>query len=149
LQDIDLSTLRVNDSIVPRSSVILPSYPGLNGQVLETSIPIRGFINGYGLLWNYNNHRYYTLSGAFTDGQPFSVSGLVIIHGRLSGDVNDDRKVNIADAVYLVCYIFTGGKPPEPLRAGDMDCDGAVNLVDIIYLINYIFLNASSPCTDR
>ncbi len=42
LQDIDLSTIRVNDSIVATSSTLLQSYPGLDGQVLETAFPIRG-----------------------------------------------------------------------------------------------------------
>jgi hypothetical protein len=149
LQDIDLSTLTINDSIVPTSSTILQSYPGLDGQVLETAFPIRGFINGYGLLWNYNNHRYYKLAGAFADGQTFSVSGLVIIHGRPPGDANGDNKVNIADVVYLVCYIFSDGRPPAPLQAGDLDCDGAVNVVDAVYLINYIFSGGAEPCTGR
>jgi|GEM_PF-1394530 len=149
LQDIDLSTIRVNDSIVPTSLMRLPSHPGFAGQVLETVIPIRGFINGYGLLWNYNNHRSYKLTGVFTDGQSLSVSGLVTIHGRPSGDVNSDNKVNVADAVCLVCYIFADGKPPIPLRAGDMDCDGEVNVVDVVYLLNYIFSGGAEPCTGR
>ena len=148
LQDIDLTTLTVNDSIVPTSSTILQAYPGLEGQVLKTTFPIRGFINSYGLLWGFN-HRFYKLAGTFTDGQSFSVSGLVTIYGRPPGDVNGDNKVNIADVIHLVRYVFAGGKPPVPLRAGDMNCDSAVNLVDIVYLLNYIFLDASHPCTDR
>jgi hypothetical protein len=132
LQDIDFSTITVNDSIVPTSSTILSSYPGFAGQVLETILPIRPF----------------KLAGAFADGQLFSVSGEITIHGRRPGDVNGVDKLNIADVVYLVRYVFGGGSSPVPLRAGDMDCDDVVNVVDIIYIVNYIFLNGPHPCID-
>lgn len=148
LQDIDLSSIVVNDSILPASSAILPSYPGFSGDVLETSFPIRGFILGYGLLWDYNDLAY-TITGTYSDGQPFGVSGIVTIIGRRSGDANGDFDVNVADAVYLVTYIFANGRPPAPLQAGDCDCDGEVNVSDVVYLMNYIFADGPEPCAGR
>lgn len=53
---------------------------------------------------------------------------------------------NIADAVYLIHYIFSGGPAPDPIQAGDVNCDGAVNLGDAVYLIDFIFRGGSPPC---
>ena len=62
------------------------------------------------------------------------------------GDANDDRTVNISDAVYLIAYIHAGGYPPQPnIGVGDVNCDGAVNTSDTIYLIAYIFSGGPPP----
>ncbi len=62
------------------------------------------------------------------------------------GDAGGDGSINIADAVYLINYIFKGGPAPEPLDAGDANCDGDVNVADAVYLINYIFKGGPEPC---
>ncbi len=53
---------------------------------------------------------------------------------------------NIADAVYLIHYIFAGGPEPDPLEVGDVNCDGAVNLGDAVYIIDFIFRDGPPPC---
>ena len=65
------------------------------------------------------------------------------------GDANGDEAVNLADAVYVINYVFKGGPPPDPLASGDANLDGAVNLADAVYLINYIFKGGQPPCTGR
>ena len=62
------------------------------------------------------------------------------------GDANGDAAVNLADAVYVINYVFKGGPPPDPLAAGDANLDSAVNLADAVYLINYIFKGGPQPC---
>ena len=62
------------------------------------------------------------------------------------GDANNDGSVNVADAVFLLNYIFADGSPPQPLFAGDANCDETVNIVDGVYLINYIFADGPAPC---
>ena len=63
------------------------------------------------------------------------------------GDANDDRTVNISDAVYLIAYIHAGGYPPQPnIGVGDVNCDGAVNISDAVYLVAYIFSGGRVPC---
>ncbi len=64
----------------------------------------------------------------------------------ICGDAGGDGSINIADAVYLINYIFKGGPAPEPLDAGDANCDGNVNVADAVYLINYIFKGGPEPC---
>ncbi len=65
--------------------------------------------------------------------------------GRLRGDANGDGAINIADAMYIINYLFTGGPAPDPLWVGDANCDGAVNIADAMYLINYLFAGGPPP----
>ncbi len=62
------------------------------------------------------------------------------------GDADDNATISIADAVYLINYIFGGGPAPNPVEAGDADCSGGVSIADAVYLINYIFAGGAAPC---
>jgi hypothetical protein len=64
----------------------------------------------------------------------------------ICGDANGDQSVNVADAVYLVNYIFKGGPAPDPVEAGDANLDEQVNIGDAVYLINFIFRGGPEPC---
>jgi hypothetical protein len=61
------------------------------------------------------------------------------------GDANGDEQINVADAVYLINYIFRGGPAPYPLDLGDANCDGDVNVGDAVYLIAYVFSGGPEP----
>jgi hypothetical protein len=64
----------------------------------------------------------------------------------LTGDVTGDTKINGADIVYLINYLYVGGPSPTPLLLGDVDCDSLVNSADVSYLINYLFQGGPKPC---
>jgi len=64
----------------------------------------------------------------------------------LIGDANGDGVVNIADAVYIINYLFQSGPAPDPLSVGDLNCDGEVNIADVVCLINYLFTGGPLPC---
>jgi hypothetical protein len=64
----------------------------------------------------------------------------------LPGDATGDAVVDIADAVSLIAYIFSGGSAPSPLLAGDANCDSTVDISDVVYLLAYIFGGGSAPC---
>jgi len=66
--------------------------------------------------------------------------------GYLCGDADHSNDLNIADAVYLVNYIFSGGAAPNPLASGDADCDGEITVADAVYLVSFIFSGGPVPC---
>jgi len=64
----------------------------------------------------------------------------------LHGDANADKKVSVADVVYLINFLFKNGPAPYPFPAGDVNCDGYVTVSDVVYLINYLFKGGRPPC---
>ncbi len=71
---------------------------------------------------------------------------LALKYSVITGDANADDKINLADIVFLVNYIFKDGVAPFPPKVGDVNCDTSVILNDIIYLVNYIFKDGPPPC---
>ena len=63
------------------------------------------------------------------------------------GDANGDASVNIADASYIVNFIFFGGNAPDPLSSADANCDLSVNIADASFIILGIFFGGEKPCT--
>lgn len=62
----------------------------------------------------------------------------------LRGDANDDRRVDLADAVMVLRQLFLG----EPMVCGDAsdaDDDGEVRMLDAIYLLRYLFGGQAQP----
>ncbi len=64
----------------------------------------------------------------------------------LCGDVDDNGRVDITDAVFIVNYIFAGGATPDPIASGDVDCNARVDITDAVYLVNFIFAGGTAPC---
>ncbi len=61
------------------------------------------------------------------------------------GDADGSGAINIADAVYILKYVFGQGPAPVPTAAGDANCDNGVTVGDAVYLINYIFKGGPPP----
>jgi hypothetical protein len=80
-----------------------------------------------------------------TDTVLYSGAAIITVIPFIRGDANGDGQVNLADAVYLVNWLFIGGPPPEPMEAGDANCDGGVDLADAVYIINYLFIGGPPP----
>jgi hypothetical protein len=64
---------------------------------------------------------------------------------NLPGDANNDGKVNVGDAVYIISYVFRGGPAPPCLQEGDANGDGKVNVGDAVYIISYVFRGGPAP----
>jgi hypothetical protein len=84
-------------------------------------------------------------SGWVTYFPSFS-SGCVRVSGSGSacGDCNADTRVTIADANYLVSYIYRGG--PAPIGDGDVNVDTRITIADANYLVAYIYRGGPDPC---
>jgi hypothetical protein len=149
VEDIDPSSIRINDSIPITSSAVLnegeyPDTLGLTGKVMLITFDARGLIANYG--WVFDTAAYQlTVSGGLNNGSCFAAYGDVVIIGHRSGDLNGDGNVNVADVTYLVSYLFQGGSPPPVLEAADVNADNRVNIADITYLVNYLFRGGPGP----
>lgn len=99
----------------------------------------------------------YTLeiseTGYYSDTIPINVnSGLPIIKDVALvkfyiGDVDLDRKIGLADVIFIANYLLKSGPTPVPIYLADVDCDTKITLADVIYLANYILKGGSSPCS--
>ncbi len=61
------------------------------------------------------------------------------------GDANNDTKVNVGDAVYMINYVFKAGPAPVCKDQGDANHDCRLNVGDAVYLINYVFKSGPVP----
>ncbi|HAK97198.1 MAG TPA: hypothetical protein DCM87_19965, partial [Planctomycetes bacterium] len=59
----------------------------------------------------------------------------------LMGNVNTDTKVDIADAIALLGYLFGGGLKPPPVcaKAADANDDNKLDIADAIKILGYLF----------
>lgn len=71
---------------------------------------------------------------------------LEIIRPYICGDANNDKSINIADAVYLNNLVFNEGPAPVFIEAGDANCDSSLNIGDAVYISNHVFKNGDPPC---
>jgi hypothetical protein len=58
----------------------------------------------------------------------------------IRGDANADASVNIADASFLLNFLFLGGPDPKCAATADANDDGAANIADASFILNYLFL---------
>ncbi len=146
--DVDIAGIRINNSVGPVGTVIIPSRPPFTGEVLQITVPTNSFVATYGGVVDTVTRAYvvsWTFMGETKRNYAENQVVLIGLDFR-AGDANGDRLVNIGDAVYVISYIFRGGPPPQPLEAGDANCNHAINVGDAVYLVNYIFRGGPPPC---
>ncbi len=61
------------------------------------------------------------------------------------GNVNGDRRLDIADAITILGYLFAHATAPECLKSADANDDGNTNIADAIYLLSHLFARGSPP----
>ena len=65
----------------------------------------------------------------------------------IRADVNTDGGTNVADAIFLLAFLFSGGVDPNCLDAADTNDDGTVNISDAITLLAVLF-SGGGPTPD-
>jgi hypothetical protein len=63
----------------------------------------------------------------------------------IRSDFNGDYRVDIADPIYLVQWLFWNGAVPPCLDAADSNDDGNLDLADPVYSLNNQFIGTDSP----
>ena len=61
------------------------------------------------------------------------------------GDCNDDRRVDISDAVCLLRGLFSGDALPGCLAVANGNGDSSIDISDPTYLLNHLFLGGPPP----
>ena len=123
---------------------LLGGHPGFAGEVARFDFSVTEFIERQGEFYGTSQYSF-PLVGSFGDGGDFSTSVTLTLAGKLPGDLNDDGKVNMADLVYLIAFIFQGGPEPGWEQACDVDGDGACGVADITYMVSYLYLDGPAP----
>ena len=61
------------------------------------------------------------------------------------GDCNQDSAYNIADPIFLLSALFSGGTYPDCEDACDANDDGALNIADAVYSLTFLFSAGAAP----
>jgi len=61
------------------------------------------------------------------------------------GDANGEGVVNIADAIFMIQYIFNDGPSPQCMEAANANGDSFTDISDAIFLIQFQFLDGNQP----
>lgn len=109
------------------------------GHPLGSSTELR-FANGIGFP---PINTIYAIEGGLAL-EPYFINGTVLISEQpqflfIRGDATYDQSVNIADAIFMLDYLFVGGEPSVCPDAADTNDDGILNIGDAIYSLSYLF----------
>ena len=63
----------------------------------------------------------------------------------MRGDHNQDRAINIGDAVGILGFLFSGGSAPLCEDASDINDDGSINIGDAVSLLGFLFSGGVAP----
>ncbi|MEZ5357805.1 MAG: M28 family peptidase [Candidatus Zixiibacteriota bacterium] len=147
ISEIDLSTLLLNNTIMPDSAIVRDT---MGSQILYLYFNGQDIVNCFGILGGVHMYPIHVAYQYIGEEDIANAVGFIRMFGSelTEGDVNRDGSVNLGDAVFLIAYIFRGGEAPFPLSIADTNCDEGVNLGDAVYLINYIFRSGPPPGCD-
>jgi hypothetical protein len=90
----------------------------------------------------------YELRGIVGEDQSAAVGCpdvLVYEHAFARGDSNNDGDTDIADAIYILLYLFAGGDDPACKDAADVNGDAAIDIADAIRMLGYLMGGAEAP----
>ncbi len=126
----------------------IPAYGGMPGQVCHISFSAADYLmaeaNGV-LMYDWVESFFdvtYTYGGGSGAG---GLSGLAMIRGHISGDLNLDDAVDVSDLTMLVEYLFVGGDTPEVLELADVNASEQVDVADLTYFVEFMFNNGPAP----
>jgi hypothetical protein len=106
--------------------------------------------------WNFFNQNvpdeFIPVTAAWNEMSPIFTEVEYCVHispWDYVGDANGSGSTDMADAVYIVNWLFLGGPPPVSMIEGDANCSGSVDMADAVYIVNWLFVGGPIPrCCD-
>lgn len=102
-----------------------------------------------GLAMSTNSkHRLWALCAALAllAGSALGNPDEELLPGKfVRGDTNNDLRVNLSDAVFLLNYLFGGGEKPPCHAVADINGDVDLDISDAVFLLRFLFLGESHP----
>lgn len=85
----------------------------------------------------------FAIEGGFSVA-PYLLDGSCTVSAQpqflfVRGDVNYNQSVDIADAIFMLGFLFSGGATPVCPDSADANDDGALNIGDAIYILGFLF----------
>jgi len=78
--------------------------------------------------------------------RPQFVAGEIPVITYLPGDATFNYWLDVADAVYLLNFIYKGGPLPQHPITSDINLpDDLIDIEDVIYLLNYLYKRGPAP----
>jgi len=65
--------------------------------------------------------------------------------GFVRGNANGDDRIDIADAIFVLGYLFGNGTAPEVPDSADANDDGGIDIADAIYILGFLFGGGPPP----
>lgn len=135
-------------------AVPAPLQPTFMGGSFFVGVVESGNDNEVGIDTSTAGHSWTKLSGgawSFLSSGEFMIRAIVEGDGGtgggpmfIRGDANADGGVDIADAIYTLGNLFSGG-PSTCLRAMDANADNGVDIADAIFTLASLFSGGDAP----
>ena len=61
------------------------------------------------------------------------------------GDADQNARIELTDGVFVLNFLFLGGREPTCREAADADDNGALELTDGVFVLNFLFLGGPPP----
>lgn len=83
---------------------------------------------------------------------PILVSGTVtvseqdvVVHAFERGDTNNDGNLALADALFLLAFLFTDGDAPDCEETANFNANSTLELADALFFLAWLFLDGAPP----
>jgi hypothetical protein len=143
--EVDSITDHVMMGLIPFYDLPIPPTQGLFTTLCFTLTDQSGIVQIDSMFMEPINHLLFTTTEPL-GYRPQFVAGEIPVVAYLPGDATFDRWLDVADAVYLLNFIYKGGPLPQHPITSDMNLpDRLIDIEDVLYLLNYLYKHGPVP----
>jgi hypothetical protein len=85
------------------------------------------------------------IAGGAADADGDGILDICAGQNFIRGECNGDDSITIADAIFLLGFLFNSGPAPTCQDACDINDDSGIDIGDGVYLLTYLFNNGPNP----